>query len=319
MGGGVKCGKRVYCILPTPNAQQEPVVCVRPLVEMPRAAARSPSEEAGDASEEDGEEEEEVLLAAFATSSRSASKKSPAAAAKTKGGKGKGASPGASPQPIVPYMEKPELEDVELCSDPNATLERHMEDTEKLLKAFEWVVGAHEPLMAKALSKVEERCEAQRIREKRDAVESATLAAIHTTELRMASELRAAVADALTDAREVARVAQAKAVAEAVKLAEERASEQQRLAVSNVTSMHQRALGRPDEEVAATRAAFNFQEAASAAAAALAAASELRAREAELEADVEASVTPAAEASDAAAVAEASSSPTAEKRDLVFM
>ena len=285
---------------------------------MPRAAARSPSEEAG--SQEDSEDEDEVLLAAFATSSRSASKKSPAASAvKTKGGKGKGASPAATPLPIVPYMEKPEMEDVELCSDPDATLERHMEDTEKLLQQFERVVGAHEPIIAKAISKVEERCEAQRIREKRDAVESATVAAIHTTELRMAGELRAAVADALTDAREAARVAQAKAVAEAVKLAEERASEQQRLAVSNVTSMHQRALGRPDEEVAATRAAFNFQEAASAAAAALAAASELRAREAELEADVEASVTPAAEASDAAAVAEASSSPTAEKRDLVFM
>ena len=296
-----------------------PVVSGRSSIKMPRAAARSPSEEAG--SQEDSEDEDEVLLAAFATSSRSASKKSPAGAAsatKTKGGKGKGASPAATPLPIVPYMEKPEMEDVELCSDPDATLERHMEDTEKLLQQFERVVGAHEPIIAKAISKVEERCEAQRIREKRDAVESATVAAIHTTELRMAGELRAAVADALTDAREAARVAQAKAVAEAVKLAEERASEQQRLAVSNVTSMHQRALGRPDEEVAATRAAFNFQEAASAAAAALAAASELRAREADLDADAEQSVVDASDdaGTDAAA---AGSSPTAEKRDLVFM
>ena len=151
-----------------------------------------------------------------------------------------------------------------------------MADAEKLLQIFEQGVRDNEALISKAVAKVEERCAAQRNLEKREAVEAATLAAIQTTELRMSAEHRAAMATAVSQAiaetQAAANVAQDKAVLEAVQLANERSAEQQRIAMLATTSANLRAVGRPDEEVAATAARFNFQEAANAAAAELEAA-----------------------------------------------
>lgn len=221
--------------------------------------------------DEDESSEDETTLAAFTTSSK---KKAGGRAGK---GRGSAAPPGTAggSKLIIPYVgPMKDVEDVEL-SDPSLGLDKQLEETEHLLKAFEDAVKNHEPLIAKAVAKTEERCAGS----KREAVEAATLAAIQTTELRMQSELRAAVADAVAEARAVAKSEQEKAVADAVRATEERCSELQRLAVSNVTMMHQRAVGRPEDVVQATRAAYNFSEAASAADAALAISSQLLTRE----------------------------------------
>jgi len=208
----------------------------------------------------------------------------------------KSAPPPAQPLPslpVVPYVGRVELEDVEFCH-PDAPLESQMHDAEKLLKAFETGVRHHEALISKAVAKVEERCTAQKKMEKREAVEAATLAAIQTTELRMNAEQRArtaehqaalsaAVAAAVAETQAAAQLAQQKAVNEAVRQAEERAAEQQRVVMLATTSANLRAVGRPEEEVAASAARFNFQEAASAAAAALEASSSLLARDADQE------------------------------------
>ena len=188
---------------------------------------------------------------------------------------------------MIPFVGKIDISDVELCDDPNAGPMRHMEDSEKLLAAFETGVHAHEALIAKAVSKVEQRCTAQRNLEKREGIEAATLAAIQTTELRMKAEQREAIAEAVAAERAAGQKAQDMAVAEAVKLAEERCAEQQRLMMANVGAAHQRELGVPEEEVAANTAAFNFQEASNAAAAAMAAAASLLSREAEAKAEEE--------------------------------
>ena len=177
-----------------------------------------------------------------------------------------------APLPMIPFVGKIDISDVELCDDPSAGPMRHMEDSEKLLAAFETGVHAHEALIAKAVSKVEQRCTAQRNLEKREGIEAATLAAIQTTELRMKAEQREAIAEAVAAERAAGQKAQDVAVAEAVKLAEERCAEQQRLMMANVGAAHRRELGVPEEEVAANTAAFNFQEASNAAAAAMAAA-----------------------------------------------
>ena len=108
-------------------------------------------------------------------------------------GRGSAAPPGTAggSKLIIPYVgPMKDVEDVEL-SDPSLGLDKQLEETEHLLKAFEDALKNHEPLIAKAVAKTEERCAGS----KREAVEAATLAAIQTTELRMQSELRAAVAD----------------------------------------------------------------------------------------------------------------------------
>ena len=250
-----------------------------------------------DESGESDESDEEMTLAAFTTrgtkgtrspANAKAPAKKPAAAAGagSRNSKPNGKHAAAAPAPpkpgnlpLVPFVGKVDLEDVELCDDPEATIEQHMDDTEKLLQAFSSGVREQETLIAKTVNKVEERESARRSLEKREAVEAATLAAIQTTESRMAADLRAAVAEAVADARAAAQLSQEKAVAEAVKLAEERCAEQQRLTVASMSEVHQRALGRGEEEVAASKAAFNFQEAQAAVAAALAASSELLSRE----------------------------------------
>lgn len=256
--------------------------------------SESESQSASESGSEESEEEE--VLAAFSTSSaratkgpqqRTASKVSlpqrGAGKAAGKAVKGKGnpkkpvrKEPAKTSKVVVPYVGPVEgVKEVELCTDPDATLERHLEDTEKLLAAFEAVVDKHEPLVEKAVELTIERCNAK----KRDAVEAATVAAVQATEMRMEGELREAVMQAVADAKIAAKEAQQVAVSEAVRFAEERALEQQRLAVQQITLAHQRSLGKADDELAAEKAASNFQVAAASAAAAAAAAAALLARE----------------------------------------
>ena len=258
----------------------------------------SGSEEDESESESDGsvsQEEEEVLAAFSTTSSRkstslppqkmptnkkiaagkSTAGKTVAKAKKVQGGKGKAGAQANQAHKAIPLVG-PVLgvEDVILC-DVSASLESHMEDTEKLLAAFQAAVKGHEPLISKAVEMTEEKCAQQ----KAVAVEAATLAAVQATEMRMEGVLRDAVAEAVAEARFAAQEAQQVAVSAAVQLAEERAAEQQRVAVQAVTLEHQRNMGKGDDELAAEKAASNFQLAAASAGHALAAASRLLARE----------------------------------------
>ena len=270
------------------------------------AVARRPTEESSGDSDDD---DDDRVLAAFSTRSTgkpkaSAAKKAPAkanAAAKPTPGSASPTQTGApslSSRQLMPYVGKIDLEDVELCTEEGASLERHLEDADKLLRAFEGATTKHEPLIARAVAKVEERLTAQFDSEKRNAVEAATMAAIRTTELRMNVELRnavaEAVADAVAEAREAAKVAQEKAVEMAVRLTEERCKEQQRLAVGNVQVAMKREVGRPEEEIAAASAQFNFREASTAAAAAMEAAAALLGRDAEEAEQGQKDATPAA-------------------------
>ena len=154
-----------------------------------------------------------------------------------------------------------------------------MDDTEQLLAAFEAAVTGHQSLITRAVSFTQERCDRQREEEQRVAVNSATFAAIQTTELRMKEEMRAAVAAAVAEAQAAAKIAQDAAVSDAVHAAEERAREMQRIAVQNVSLAHQRAIGKTEEELVAAKAAADFQQAAAAAAAALSFSSELLSRD----------------------------------------
>lgn len=163
------------------------------------------------------------------------------------------------------------IEEVELCSDPQAGFDRHYEDSERLLTAYEKILHGHEALLTKAVTLTEERVLKGAAIERKAAVEAVISVAEKAADKRVAMELRNAVTEAVVEARAAAKVAQDAAIAEAVKLAEERAIEQQRLAVQNVTSTYQRAVGRPEEEILATKAANSFQQAAASAAAALAA------------------------------------------------
>ena len=167
------------------------------------------------------------------------------------------------------------IEEVELCSDPQAGFDRHYEDSERLLTAFEKILHGHEALLTKAVALTEERVLKGAAIERKAAVEAAISVAEKAADKRVAMELRNAVTEAVVEARAAAKVAQDSAITEAVKLAEERAIEQQRLAVQNVTSTYQRAVGRPEEEILATKAANSFQQAAASAAAALAASTRL--------------------------------------------
>lgn len=257
----------------------------------------SEEEESGseeEESEEEEEEEEEVELAAFSTHARTKVEREAAAAEKAaKEALAKAAEKAAkekakmrkeaktkSTNLILPYVGSiTGVDEVELCTEEGASCERHMEDTEKLLAAFEATINGHENLITKAVALTQERCDKQRVTEKAAAVEAATLAAAQATELRMRSEMRAAITDAVAEVRAQAQVDQDKAVSTAVRAAEERAAELQRLAVQSVSLSHQRAIGKNAEELAAAEAASNFQQAAASAAAAMSFASELLSRE----------------------------------------
>ncbi|MEE2610503.1 MAG: hypothetical protein VX992_07550, partial [Acidobacteriota bacterium] len=80
-------------------------------------------------------------------------------------GKGKKASPDKplAPLPMIPFVGKIDISDVELCDDPSAGPERHVEDSEKLLAAFETAVHAHEALGQAELRDhyLDEVCEAE--------------------------------------------------------------------------------------------------------------------------------------------------------------
>lgn len=167
------------------------------------------------------------------------------------------------------------MEEIELCEDPKAGLDRHFEDMEKLLTAFDKVVHGNASLLTKAVAFTEARVQKSKNAERKAAVEAALQVAEQAAERKLAAELRHAVTQAVAESRAAAQVAQEAAVAEAVKLAEERSVELQRLAVQNVTSTYQRAVGRPEEEIIATRTTSSFQEAANAAAMALAASTRL--------------------------------------------
>lgn len=222
------------------------------------------------------EEDDEGELAAFTTYSKAAAKQTRAAA-----GRGHSSAPPLGTT-LVPFMgdTRTAVEDIEL-SDVNASVEQHLVDSENLLSLFDSTVNAHESLVAKAVGLTKQRFAA----EKRTAVEAATLAAMQTTERRMGVELRVAVASAVGEAAAVAKAAQDVAVAEAVRRAEERATEQQRLAMLSLRTVHQRELGVSEDQVLASATAASFQEAASAASAALAASSQLLARDVNFDVD----------------------------------
>ncbi len=215
---------------------------------------------------------DEPELAAFAVRSRSVHK-DPVPPRKSKDdGTAAAASARAQSTVMVPYVGRIKgVDDVKLCTDPDAGIEQHVEDTERLVQAFQAAVGAHETLIAKAVALTEERCAA----EKRAAVEAATLAAIRTTEQRCASDKRVAVEEAVKETAAAAKIAQEAAVAEAIRLTEARCAEQQRVAVQAATISTARSLGRSEDELVADTAASNFEQAAASAGAALAAVSSL--------------------------------------------
>ena len=206
----------------------------------------------------------EPELAAFAVRSKkeaSASRKS----------KNEGASPRGRSTLMVPYVGSIEgVEEVEL-SGPDASIDQHVQDTERLVQALTAAVGAHEPLMAKAVALTEERCTA----EKRAAVEAATRAAIQTTELRCAHERRIAVEQAVMEAAQAAKVAQEAAVAEAIRLTEERLAAEAARAAQDATITTARTLGITEDDVLTNMTASNFEQATASAGAALAAVSSL--------------------------------------------
>lgn len=238
--------------------------------------------------ESKAESEEEEPLASFAVHSRKLQSK-PSLPKSSKPPKTKGAkkvpAKRASGAPdesklIVPYVGPiTGVEDVELCSDQNASIERHLEDTEKLLAAFEASVNGHQSLITRAVALTQERCNKEYAEAQRVALQAATLAAVQATEMNMRDEMRASVAQAVEDARAEAKAAQEVAVADAVRAAEERAREMQRLAVQNVSLAHQRSIGMTEEDLVAAKAASDFQQAAASAAAALSFSSHLLSRD----------------------------------------
>ena len=155
-------------------------------------------------------------LAAFPTRSRAPRKDSAARTPSEEGSTSPRGLPGIAAQSL--QLEGVEDANIELCTDPNAGMTRIMEDTKQLATAFEGAIKGHGSMLARAIALTEERCAA----EKRAAVEAATLAAIQTTEARCAKERRAAVEDAVREFAAAAKVAQEEAVAEAVRLTEER-------------------------------------------------------------------------------------------------
>jgi hypothetical protein len=239
----------------------------------------------GETEEESKESEEEEPLASFAVHSRKLQSK-PSLPKSSKPPKTKGAkkvpakrAPDES-KLIVPYVGPiTGVEDVELCSDQNASIERHLEDTEKLLAAFEASVNGHQSLITRAVALTQERCNKEYAEAQRVALQAATLAAVQATEMNMRDEMRASVAQAVEDARAEAKAAQEVAVADAVRAAEERAREMQRLAVQNVSLAHQRSIGVTEEDLVAAKAASDFQQAAASAAAALSFSSHLLSRD----------------------------------------
>jgi hypothetical protein len=200
--------------------------------------------------EEEGDSDDEDTLIAFTTRSRGSNRQNSSSAARAQSSTTAKYSTDEAPT-TVPYVGSIEgVADIELCTDSGASLERHMEDTEKLLAAFESAVQKHEPLIAKAVVMTEERCNAQKIVEKREAVETATLAAIQATEMRMNAEMKKAVTQAVEATRAEAMLAQQAAVGAAVRLAQERAAEQQRLAIQAIKLQHQREANGSSEEAA---------------------------------------------------------------------
>ena len=163
------------------------------------------------------------------------------------------------------------IDEIDLCTDSDAGIDQHIQDTERLVKAFDVTVNTHELLILKAVNLTEQRCAA----DKRCAVEAATLAVIQTTELRLTKERHQAVEKAVMDALTAAKAAQEQAVKDAIKATELRCAEMQRLAVQEVTARMGREMGKAEEEVFATTAATSFQAASNSAGAALAAASSL--------------------------------------------
>lgn len=233
----------------------------------------------------DDDDDQRNTLAAFSTQSRGARDRQAKATGKVSGGT-LAKSTHKPKQATLQVTERHELiipdvgtlsgiEDIKLCDDPKAGLDRHFEDTEKLLAAFNSLVLENEALLKKAVSFTEARLEKTKVLERKAAVEAAVEVAEQAAERKHAIDLRNAVTQAVAEARAAAQVAQEAAVAEALKLAEERSTELQRLAVQNVTSTYQRAVGRPEEEIIATRTTNSFQEAANAAAMALAASTRL--------------------------------------------
>ena len=163
--------------------------------------SESESQSASESGSEESEEEE--VLAAFSTSSARAPKGrattasklsySAALAGSRQSCQGKEIKKPVRKEPAKPPKSsfltsgRSKAKEVELCTDPDATLERHLEDTEKLLAAFE-AVDKHEPLVEKAVELTIERCNARSVMQWRQPV-----AAVQAAEMRMEGELREAV------------------------------------------------------------------------------------------------------------------------------
>uniref|UniRef100_A0A7S0L408 PDZ domain-containing protein n=1 Tax=Coccolithus braarudii TaxID=221442 RepID=A0A7S0L408_9EUKA len=152
--------------------------------------------------------------------------------------------------------------------DADERLALRIEDTLRLASALKLAVAGHADNKARSISIVTERSQV----EKREAVESAALAASRATEARCREEFEAKLKMALEEAVKTSKIEQEEAVLNAIRQTEERCSEAQRVAVAAVTASLQRAMGQSEDTVAESAAATAFQEAAASAGAALAAA-----------------------------------------------
>ena len=114
-------------------------------------------------------------------------------------------------------------------SPEGAHLDQALDDLHQLVATLRAVVVKHDPLLAESVALTEERLRAEFACEMRSAMETATLAAMHATEVRASEDLSSAVARAVTETKLCCNAELEAAVAEAIASTEQWCKEQQRI------------------------------------------------------------------------------------------